>query len=249
MRTKKRVIETIAFWFLLITLVLSVVYAVTQLVGAPMNTAGGEIESGKSDYVLMLIQCILGIVVMFLPSILERKFKIVIPSFMYILFFLFLYGAIYLGEIKSFYYKVPHWDVYLHSLSAMMLGTLGFSVVSLLNNTKRVKLQLSPLFVSIFAFCFALSIGALWEIYEFTFDSLLGLNMQKFILGDGTVLVGQEALMDTMKDLIVDACGALLVSLIGFFSMKGQQKWIQRVEMKRLSDLTSEQGENSPQKI
>lgn len=233
------------FWFLLGTLVLSVVYAIFQLIYAPTDvTTQG---TGKSDYMLMLTQCLLGIVVMFLPSILERKFRIIIPSFMHILFFLFLYAAIYLGEIKSFYYKVPHWDVYLHCFSAMMLGTFGFSVVNLLNKTERVKIQLSPLFVSLFAFCFALAVGALWEIYEFSFDLLLGLNMQKFITSDGTVLVGQQALMDTMKDLIVDALGALLASSIGYFSLKGKKKWIHSVSMKRADQVSPLLGEQAAQ--
>ena len=68
-------------------------------------------------------------------------------------------------------------------------------------------------FVAMFSFCFAVSIGAVWEIYEFSFDGLLGLNMQKFLLADGTPLVGRAALTDTMKDIIVDTIGALIASL------------------------------------
>ena len=73
--------------------------------------------------------------------------------------------------------------------------------------------------MSIFAFCFALAVGTIWEIYEFACDGLLSLNMQKFALEDGTLLIGREALQDTMEDLIVDAVSALVVVTMGYFSI------------------------------
>jgi len=101
-----------------------------------------------------------------------------------------------------------------------MLGALGFSLISILNNTKEIDLELSPFFISLFAFCFAVAAGAIWEIYEFSVDSLLTLNMQKYMLEDGTPLIGQEALADTMKDLIVDAISALVISTAGYIVNK-----------------------------
>ena len=91
-----------------------------------------------------------------------------------------------------------------------MIGALGFSIVTLLNKTEEVPMNLSPLFVALFSFCFAVTLGVVWEFYEFTFDGLLGLNMQKFALENGTQLIGRAALTDTMIDLFVDAVGALL---------------------------------------
>ena len=76
------------------------------------------------------------------------------------------------------------------------------------------------MFVSLFAFCFAITMGVVWEIYEFSFDGLLGLNMQKFRLESGEALIGRAALADTMEDLIVDAAGALVMAIIGFFNLK-----------------------------
>ena len=96
-----------------------------------------------------------------------------------------------------------------------MLGALGFILVDWLNKDEHVKLSMSPVFVSIFAFSFALAVGALWEIYEFSFDTLLGLNMQKFKDEDGTLLIGAAALRDTMGDLIIDAIAAAAVTVIG----------------------------------
>lgn len=168
----------------------------------------------------MLIQCILGLVVMMIPTFIERKLSISIPNYMYVMYFIFLYCAIYLGEVRSFYYLIPYWDTILHAFSGAMLGALGFSLISILNNTKEIDLELSPFFISLFAFCFAVAAGAIWEIYEFSVDSLLTLNMQKYMLEDGTPLIGQEALADTMKDLIVDAISALVISTAGYIVNK-----------------------------
>ena len=80
-------------------------------------------------------------------------------------------------------------------------------------------MNLSPFFVAFFAFCFALAAGAVWEIIEFTIDGVLGFNMQKFALQDGTRLVGRAALSDTMKDIIVDTCGALIAQAAGYLTI------------------------------
>lgn len=206
---------------LLITLILSIIFAITQIIRSPTEVPEGEEHVRlKSDYVLMLLQCVLGLIVMAVPSIIDKKWSIGIPNYMYVLYFIFLYCAIYLGEVRNFYFIIPHWDTILHAFSGAMLGALGFSLVSLLNDSKLGKVHLSPFFVALFAFCFALSAGAIWEIYEYTFDRLLSLNMQKYALEDGTLLIGQEALADTMKDIIVDAVSALTISIIGYISGK-----------------------------
>jgi len=231
--------ERITFWIVFVTLVgstiFSLVHVITAQSGAIPKVAHQKL---RSDYVLMLIQCILGMVIMFLPSMLERRWRIDIPGFMHIVFVVFLYAAIYLGEVRSFYYKVPHWDTVLHAFSSSMIGALGFSVVKLLNDSEKVNINLSPVFVAVFAFSFALSIGALWEIYEFSFDKLLGLNMQKFAFEDGTPMVGRLALSDTMKDLIVDALGALATSIMGFISLKYKKGWLENFEVKRIFNKT-----------
>ncbi len=99
-------------------------------------------------------------------------------------------------------------------------------VVTILNRDEHTVLHLSPFFTALFAFSFAVTIGSLWEIYEFAFDGFLGLNMQKFMLEDGTVLTGHEALSDTMKDIIVDMGGALVASVAGYFAVRNKKTWI-----------------------
>ena len=143
-----------------------------------------------------------------------------------VLYIIFLYCAIFLGEVRKFYYVIPRWDDILHCISSLMTGLLGFLLVSILNSDEKVRINLSPIFVALFAFCFSLSIGAVWEIYEFLADHFLGFNMQKFMLEDGTVLVGHKAIVDTMMDFIVDCFGALIASTIGYVSLKIKKGWV-----------------------
>jgi mannose/fructose/N-acetylgalactosamine-specific phosphotransferase system component IIC len=209
--------------FLFFTLVFSIIFVVYKLVNAPSISEDGY-EKLKSDYVLMLLQCALGLVVMFIPSFIEHKLSIDIPNNMEVAYFVFLYCAIFLGEVRNFYYVIPYWDTILHAFSGGMLGALGFSLVCYFNDTDIFHLELSPFFVALFAFCFALSAGTIWEIYEFLADGVLRTNMQKFITAEGTVLSGRLALVDTMKDLIVDSLSALVVTIVGFYSINNKKK-------------------------
>lgn len=211
------------YYFVLIGFIVSIIYSIYNIVVAPSKDVN-TLERQKSDYVLMLLQCILGLIAMHLPNILEGKFHITIPTNTIIAYLIFLYAAIILGEVRSFYYRFAQWDTVLHAFSAGMLGSLGFYIVAYLNDSELTSLELSPFFVALFAFCFAIMVGVLWEIYEFSFDGILGLNMQKFRLEDGTNLIGREALRDTMDDLIIDSIGAFVTSTIGYFGLKHQKQ-------------------------
>lgn len=218
---KKRNAKEKIFLFVLITLIFSIFYSITRIIISPETATGMPIGTHvKSDYVLMLLQCCLGLVVLGLPSMLEKRFSLKLPNYMCTIYFIFLYCSIYLGDVRNFYYIFPHWDSVLHYFSGAMLGAFGFALVDILNHSEKVKMDLSPAFVCLFAFCFAIAAGVIWEVYEFTGDTLFGLNMQKHRLQDGTMLIGQEALKDTMIDLIVDAAGALIVIISGLISEK-----------------------------
>ena len=204
---------------LFVSLILCALYAFVRIFTAPEVPAIGYAH-GRSDYILMFIQCLLGLVVLSLPSMLQRKLHMTLPNFIYIMYYIFLYCAIILGEVMNFYYVIPHWDVILHFFSGAMLGALGFILVSQLNDSEKIRVSLSPAFIALFAFCFALSCGAVWEIYEFLADGMLGLNMQKFITASGEVLTGHVAIRDTMTDIMVDAAAALLIAVIGYARLK-----------------------------
>ena len=180
-RKSKRDLRSILGIILFVSLVLSAIYTAVRLIFAPSASEAGEFDMQRSDYTLMLLQCILGIVVMLLPSLIERKWAVPIPNFIYILYYVFLYCAVFLGEVFNFYYRFAHWDTVLHAFSGAMLGALGFILVSLLNDAEKIHVQLSPFFVALFAFCFALAMGAVWEIYEYICDTLMQLNMQKYM--------------------------------------------------------------------
>lgn len=187
----------------------------------------------KTDYILMFLQCLVGIFAMLLPKFLHERISIRIPAGMMLLYAIFLYCSIYLGEVRSFYYHIPHWDTILHTFSGLMLGILGFSFITILNGTEKVPINLSPIFVVIFAFSFAVTLGVIWEFYEFFADGILGTNMQKFATEVGEKMIGRAALMDTMKDLLVDSIGAFVAAVIGYISLKHKKGWVERFLLKK----------------
>ncbi|MFP4282031.1 MAG: hypothetical protein ACOC3I_09025 [Verrucomicrobiota bacterium] len=148
---------------------------------------------------------------MFVPVLLERRLKVDIPAEFEVLALLFLFASLFLGEVRGYYHRLWWWDIALHASSGLMLGILGFLLVYVLNETERIEIHMRPSFVALFAFFFAVAIGALWEIFEFSMDQLLGMNMQKPMLGD------PSGLTDTMFDLILDTLGAFVISLLGWW--------------------------------
>jgi hypothetical protein len=197
-------------------------------------------ERVKSDYILMLLECVLGIFAMMLPSILTKKFSVDIPDKIYYLYVLFLYAAIYLGEVRDFYYVIPYWDIILHAMSGLMMGFLGFSLVDILNNSNK-SVTLTPFFVAFFAFAFAITVGVVWEVYEFSADGIFGTNMQKYKLQNGTELIGREAVKDTMEDLIVDGVSAFVACIIGYISLKYKKGWMNDLRIKIKHKKTKEE--------
>ncbi len=206
------------FFVILATYIITIVFLGVQIV---RYRDGSVSPTGRTvaEYSFMQFECVLGLVLMALPSIVEKRIALRIPGNIYIIYVVFIYCAIYLGEVWSFFYRFSYWDVLLHSFSGIALGAMGFTVVEFLNKDERVRMSLSPFFVAFFAFCFAMAFGALWEICEFTIDGIFGVNMQKFALSDGTPFVGRQALSDTMEDLIVDGLGALASTALGYFTI------------------------------
>ena len=215
----------------LYSFILPIGFLIFKIVNPEFGT--DELARTRSDYVLMLFQCLLGILVLLFPNVILKKKKIEIPSSLYLLYVIFLFCAIFLGEVRNFYYTVPYWDMVLHAFSGGMIAALGFSFISLLNDEENIHLKLTPFFVAFFAFTFAISLGVVWEIYEYLADGILGLNMQKFALVDGSLLVGRGALQDTMEDLIVDGIGAFIISSIGYISLKYNKGWVEKLLLRK----------------
>lgn len=123
--------------------------------------------------------CALTLVLMIMPSVVQVTFKMEFPSMLEIIILLFIFAAEILGEIASFYIHFPYWDTILHTLSGFLCAALGLSLVEILNRDERLKFKLSPLFMAIVAFCFSMTIGVLWEFFEFGMDNFFKLDMQK----------------------------------------------------------------------
>lgn len=123
--------------------------------------------------------CALSLGLLVLPSIISKRLKIVLPSTLEIIIMLFIYAAEILGEINSFYVRVPHWDTMLHTINGFLCAAIGFCLVDMMNRSDRFSFQLSPLYLAIVSFCFSMTVGVLWEFFEFGADYFLGMDMQK----------------------------------------------------------------------
>ena len=123
--------------------------------------------------------CALSLVLLIMPSIISRKLKIVLPSTLEIVILLFIFAAEILGELNSFYVRVPHWDTMLHTINGFLCAAIGFALVDMMNRNDRFTFQLSPLYLAIVSFCFSMTVGVLWEFFEFSGDYFLGMDMQK----------------------------------------------------------------------
>lgn len=123
--------------------------------------------------------CILTLVLLVLPSLIQVELKVELPTALEIIILLFIFAAEILGEIGAYYEKVPVWDTALHTLNGFLMAAIGFALVDILNRNKKFSIQLSPVFLSIVAFCFSMTIGVIWEFFEFAMDQLFSLDMQK----------------------------------------------------------------------
>ena len=123
--------------------------------------------------------CVLALVLFSIPTIIERRLHIDLPDTLEIIILLFIFAAQILGEIEEYYVLFPFWDDLLHTLNGFIFAAVGFSMVDILNRNRRVTLQLSPFYVAVTAFCFSMTIGVLWEFFEWGVDALMAKDMQK----------------------------------------------------------------------
>ena len=150
----------------------------------------------------------------FAPPIMERQLKVRLPVEISFFTCVFLFASYGLGEIRDFYERVWWWDLALHASSALVFGLIGFLVVYVFYMTNRI--HIAPIYVAVISFGTAVTVGTLWEIFEFFMDLVLGLNMQR------------SGLTDTMTDLIVNAGGALVAAAIGYYYVRHGDELIGR---------------------
>jgi hypothetical protein len=144
----------------------------------------------------------------FVPQQFQRFYHIQIPVFFTSAIVVFTYATLFMGEVGDFYERYWWWDVFLHGGSAVAFGLIGFIIIFMLFKGDRYAAP--PIAIAWFAFCYGITIGVIWEIFEFGMDEVFGMNMQK------------SGLADTMYDLMVDAVGAAIGAAAGFFYLKGR---------------------------
>lgn len=166
---------------------------------------------------LFLVTLIIGTV--FSPILFRKRMQMEIPVEFHFTAVFFIFASFYLGEVQDFYQRLWWWDIALHTTAGLLMGILGFLLVYVLNESKRVELNMTPGFIAFFAFTFALAIGSVWEIFEFSMDQVFGMNMQKSMLGD------PSGLTDTMWDIIMNAIGALIISFSGYIYLKSKKSF------------------------
>ena len=204
----------------------------------------------RGDYDSMFV-CLLVLVLFLIPAFIQKNFGIEFPSGLQIVIMLHIFATEILGELSCYYVRYSNWDTIMHTVWGFLCAAVGFSLVDILNRDNRTHFSLSPAYLALVAFCFSMTIGVIWEFFEFGMDVIFLKDMQKdtvvyhissvmldetnsnipiIIDGINAVTVnGQDlglggyldiGLYDTMEDLFVNFIGALVFSIIGYFSAK-----------------------------
>lgn len=197
---------------------------------------------------------ILTLILFSIPKLIERKLGVSIPGALQAIILIFIFSAEILGEINAFYIKIPIWDTMLHTTNGFLMAAIGFALIDIFNRSEKFSIKMSPYFVAFVAFCFSMTVGVLWEFFEFGMDWFFKTDMQKdWILPvissvkldpngandpvkiaiDSVVINGQEwnlggyldvGIVDTMKDLMVNFVGAVVFSIVGVLYLKQRGK-------------------------
>lgn len=182
--------------------------------------------------------CLLTLLLLVLPSIIQLKLRVELPTGLEIIILLFIFAAEILGEIRAFYVIIPGWDTMLHTMNGFLMAAIGFALVDILNREEKMSFKLSPLFMAVVAFCFSMTIGVVWEFFEFGMDQFFNLDMQKDWIVNGissvmldptggntptmitgiteVVVNGQELGLGGYLDIgLIDTMKDLLVNFVG----------------------------------
>ena len=199
-----------------------------------------------------VFMCVLTLFLFTLPSFVEKQLKVDVPNTLEVIILLFIFCAEILGEIREYYIIYPYWDTILHTTNGFLCAAIGIAMIDILNRSERFAFKMSPAFVALVAFCFSMTVGVVWEFFEFAMDVIFHTDMQKdtIIPAVSSVLLNESGhnsavtetiesvvingkpwkgyidigLIDTMQDLFVNFVGAVVFSTIGYFYIKGRGK-------------------------
>ena len=220
------------------------------------------LEAVKGDYYNVFL-CVLTLVLFMIPTFVEHRLHIDVPNTLEIITLLFIFSAEILGEIQEYYLLFPFWDTMLHTINGFLMAAIGIAMVDILNRSRKFKVRLSPAFVALVAFCFSMTVGVVWEFFEYGMDVFFHTDMQKdtwintiysvslnpegrnvaqHVAVDSVVVNGETwpgyldiGLHDTMKDLFVNFVGAVIFSVIGALYIMGRGKgWFAKKFIPRL---------------
>ncbi|MCI8682324.1 MAG: hypothetical protein HFH50_04945 [Lachnospiraceae bacterium] len=197
---------------------------------------------------------ILTLILFMAPQLIEKTVGVTIPAGLKTVILIFIFSAEILGEVNAFYIKIPVWDTMLHTTNGFLMAAIGFALIDLFNRSERFSMKMSPYFVAFVAFCFSMTVGVVWEFFEFSMDWFFHTDMQKdwilpvissvkldpagannpvTVAVESVVINGEEwnlggyldiGIVDTMKDLIVNFVGAVVFSVIGIVYLKQRGK-------------------------
>lgn len=220
------------------------------------------LEALKGDYYNVFL-CGLTLVLFMIPTFVEHRLHIDVPNTLEIIILLFIFSAEILGEIQEYYLMFPFWDTMLHTMNGFLMAAIGIAMADILNRSRKFKVRLSPAFVALVAFCFSMTVGVVWEFFEYGMDLFFHTDMQKDtwintiysvslnpegrnvaqqVIVDSVVVNGETwpgyldiGLHDTMKDLFVNFVGAVIFSVIGALYIMGRGKgWFAKKFIPRL---------------
>lgn len=166
--------------------------------------------------------CLLSLILLFMPLAIQNKFKVTLPNALEIAIYLFIFSAEILGEINNFYGIIPYWDTILHTINGFLATAVGFSLIDLLNKNSK-KFSLSPIYLCLVAFCFSMTIGVLWEFFEYAADKFFLVDMQKdeIVNRISTVTLDPKkdnnaiVIKDIDKTILYDKSGNIIATIYG----------------------------------
>ncbi|MGG7078043.1 hypothetical protein [Clostridium sardiniense] len=165
---------------------------------------------------IVLILVTVGLLKLFCRYTFFRKSKMT-----YVAVLIFIFFSMYLANVLNFY-AIEGYDKMLHLASGLLIGVIGFAIYTYLFNPKKNK-DIKPFAMVLFTIMFAVACAGVWEIWEFTTDSLFGLT-------------AQNGLEDTMYDIICGTVGGIIVTIpIYLYSKGGKNKLLDKM-IKEITD-------------
>ncbi|HON59515.1 MAG TPA: hypothetical protein PLT45_08305 [Smithella sp.] len=216
-------------WSIRFLLIISIAVNITLMIMGLFpdeHVTKQEILEAFSKKIELLFWTLVTLVLSFLPDYIEKRRHIHLPHVLEIIIVAFIFAGIFLSVRFDLYYQVFWWDDLLHTVSGIIIGFIGFIIIYKING--RYCMDISPLLVAVFAFTFAVTMGVIWEFFEFAMDAIFETTMQSWDLPETTLLMGKpfqgSGLRDTMSDLIVNSIGAFITSVICYFLYKEDKK-------------------------